>query len=583
MGKGDWRRWRVAAAAGVSAVALIGALTSSASGQNDPRGGRGGSAQRIIGKEEPKKKRTFRFYPVDHREIDGSHNNERNTEMGAEGVQLGRLARVGYGDGISSPSDHTLASARAISNIVLDQPDGVSIPNPFGASDYIWQWGQFLDHDIDLTDGVTEPYDILVPNDDRHFPAGSYIGLNRAIYDPETGDSYENPRQQINEITAWIDASNVYGSTEERAAALRTFEHGKLKTRYTKRGELLPLNTEGLANAVGPRPDPENLVLAGDVRANEQIGLTVMHTLWVREHNRIAHDLRLKHPYLSDEELYQAARAIVGAEMQAITYEEFLPALLGPNPLPPYTGYKRRVDGGILNEFSVAAYRFGHSSLSPTLLRRNRKGEPIRRGDLPLAQAFFRPELVNEGGIEPILRGLAMQRHQKIDAKVVDGLRNFLFGPPGAGGFDLASLNIQRGRDHGVPSYNDVREDLGLPRAQSFADITSDSSVQDALALAYDNDVDQVDLWVGGLAEDPRGRSQLGHTFTRILKIQFRRLRDGDRYWYENTFDERDADAIRKTRLADVIRRNTDIGDEIPDNVFYVDGKIAYDRDGRYR
>ena len=87
------------------------------------------------------------------------------------------------------------------------------------------------------------------------------------------------------------------------------------------------------------------------------------------------------------------------------------------------------------------------------------------------------------------------------DTMVIDELRNFLFGPPGAGGFDLASLNIQRGRDHGLADYNSVREAYGLPRAVGFEDVSLDPGVQERLAAAY-GDVDAVDLWVGGLAED---------------------------------------------------------------------------------
>ncbi|MGI9533348.1 MAG: peroxidase family protein, partial [Thermodesulfobacteriota bacterium] len=177
--------------------------------------------------------------------------------------------------------------------------------------------------------------------------------------------------------------------------------------------------------------------------------------------------------------------------------------------------------------------------------------------------------IIDEGGIEPLLRGLANQECQKIDIKIIDDVRNFLFGPPGSGGFDLASLNIQRGRDHGLSSYNDVREELGFGRVTSFAEISSDPDTQSRLSEAYSN-VDDIDLWSGGLAEDPLPNSHLGELFSFIVKLQFIQLRDGDRYWYERYLDNDEIADIENTTLSDIIRRNTDIGSELPDNVFKI-------------
>ena len=254
--------------------------------------------------------------------------------------------------------------------------------------------------------------------------------------------------------------------------------------------------------------------------------------------------------------------------MQSITYREFLPALLGPGALAPYRGYDETVDARIANSFSAGAYRFGHSALSPFLQRVAADGNEIGEGALPLRDAFFSPDRIrNEGGIDPVLRGLASQLHQKIDLLIVDDVRNFLFGPPGSGGFDLASLNIQRGRDHGLPSYAVAREAYDLPPARGFADISRDPSVQAALASAY-ADVADVDLWVGGLAEDSVPGGHLGPLFTRMLAEQFEALRDGDRHWYARTLPPRKLRSIEATRLSDVIRRNTEIADELPDDVF---------------
>lgn len=503
------------------------------------------------------------------RTIDGSANNKNDSEMGAAFTELLRFVTPDYGDGVSALAGEDRPSARAVSNAVSAQEG--SIPNTLQASDFLWQWGQFLDHDIDLSEGAdpAEPANIEVPQGDPFFdPDGTgdqIIGFNRTIYEDASGTGTDNPRQQLNEISAWIDASNVYGSDEERANALRTNDGtGKLKT---SEGNLLPFNTEGLPNAGGGSAD---LFLAGDVRANEQVGLTVMHTLFVREHNRLAEEYAERHPEWDGERIYQKARQIVGAQMQVITYKEFLPALLGDRPLPRYRRYDRDVDGSIRNLFSTAAYRFGHSALSPTLLRLDSQGNEIAEGNLSLSSAFFSPfRLTDEGGIEPLLRGLASQECQKIDPFVVDDVRNFLFGQPGSGGFDLASLNIQRGRDHGLPGYNDVRESLGLSRARDFSDVSSDVGVQNRLASVYES-IDDIDLWVGGLSEDPLPGSHLGELFATIIKGQFQALRDGDRYWYKETLSDNEIRRVERTKLSDIIRRNTEIGDEIQDDVFRV-------------
>ncbi|MEM7263645.1 MAG: peroxidase family protein, partial [Planctomycetota bacterium] len=372
---------------------------------------------------------------IEFRSYDGSGNNPREDDMGAAHARLVRALPSDYADDVSALAGSTRPSPRAISNAVAAQNE--SLENELGASDFLWQWGQFLDHDIDLTHETDPPEaaPILVPTGDPFFdPQGTGIEtilLHRSIFDPETGTGPDNPREQVNSITAWIDASNVYGSGDERARALRTLDGtGQLRT---SAGDLLPFNTEGLDNAGGPDP---SLFLAGDIRANEQVGLIVLHTLFVREHNRLARELADRNPGMSGEDIYQRARSIVAGEMQVITYREYLPELMGRRALDPYRGYDPDVDAGIRNIFSTACYRYGHSALSPTLLRLDENGDDIPEGSLGLRDAFFRPDrVVNEGGLDPILRGLASQACQTIDPYVIDDVRNFLFGPPGAGGF----------------------------------------------------------------------------------------------------------------------------------------------------
>jgi len=504
------------------------------------------------------------------RSIDGSNNNAAHPDWGRAGTQLLRRAPAAYADGVSAPSGNTRPNPRVISNALNAQSE--SILNPQGASDYLWQWGQFLDHDLDLSDASfpTEPFDIPVPIGDPVFDPDSsgnvIIPLNRSIYDLSTGTGPDNPRQQLSLLTAYIDGSNVYGSDAVRAAALRENDgSGRLKT---STGNLLPFNTAGLPNLGG---SGSNLFIAGDVRANEQASLTAMHTLWMREHNRLADELRGKEPGLSDDEIYERARSVVGALIQVITYNEFLPVLLGPDPLPPYAGYNAAVDATIETTFSTASYRLGHTLLSPVIQRLDADLQTIPAGPMPLRDAFLSPQrILDEGGIEPILRGLASQRAQRVDLLVVDDVRNFLvLDAPGGIRLDLPSLNIQRGRDHGLPDYNTIRVAYGLPRVPSFAEITSDTERQEKLREVY-GDVEGIDPWIGGLAEDPRPPSMVGELITTVITDQFTRLRDGDRFWYQNVFTPAAVHELEQTTLADVIRRNTDIGNELQDDVFMV-------------
>jgi hypothetical protein len=209
--------------------------------------------------------------------------------------------------------------------------------------------------------------------------------------------------------------------------------------------------------------------------------------------------------------------------------------------------------------FSVAAFRVGHTQLFGDFLRLDASGQSLPGGTLPLRNAFFTPQPIKDDGIEPYLLGLAAQQMQEVDAHVIDDVRSFLFGPPGAGGMDLPALNIQRGREMGLPSYNQARLDVGLPAVTSFTQITSDAVVRTALANIYGT-VDKIDVWVGGIAESHAPGALVGPLFQRIIADQFHRSRDSDRFWYENgQFTAAELAQIRGTTLTSLIERNSDI------------------------
>lgn len=507
------------------------------------------------------------YYLDEIRSINGENNNLTLPHLGSVDTQLLRAAPADYADEISTPSGSDRPNPRTISNLLVEQT--ASMPNAYDASSMVFQWGQFLDHDIDLTEPSEpkEDFAIVMPGD-AYFPQGTYLPFSRSSYDHDTGLGLGNPREQINQITSFIDASNVYGSDEVRANFLRRHDGtGRLKTSSRK---MLPYNTEGLPNAGG---HGANLFIAGDVRANEQIALTTLHTLFVREHNRLAKRFKLQNRHWSGDTIYEAARAYVAAQMQVITYNEFLPLLIG-GLNTDYSGYNPELDPGIRNEFSTAAYRFGHTMIPSTLLRLNRKGNPIRSGNISLGQSFFNPALLERDtgtGLEPILRGLVKQKAESIDIHLVNEIRNLLFGPPGAGGLDLASLNIQRGRDHGLSDYNSVREAYGLQKISDFNQMAANQIHIDKLVSMY-NSVDDIDLWVGGLIEAHQPGAMVGELLQTVMREQFTRLRDADRFWYQNLFTGAELAELEATTLKDIIVRNTRIeASEIGSSAFLVE------------
>jgi hypothetical protein len=360
----------------------------------------------------------------------------------------------------------------------------------------------------------------------------------------------------VNQITGWLDGSMVYGSSTAVADSLRTHVKGALKA---STGNLLPTDSAGN-------------FLAGDDRVNENPDLTSLQTLFLREHNRIAAQIAKQNPNWTDEQIYQAARAQVIAEIEVITYQEWLPAVLGPNALPVYRGYNPQVNAGISNEFATAGFRVGHSMVGNDIEFLNDQGLPVR-DEVDLADAFFNPSVVAGAGIDPILKYLSSDPMQEVDTKVVDGLRNFLFGAPGSGGMDLAAINIQRGRDQGLASYNDTRAAYGLPKVTSFLQITGDPTTAAQMQAVYGS-VDKVDLWVGALAEKHVPGGSVGPTLRAIIADQFIRTRDGDRFWYQKTFSGVQLQQIESTTLAGVIKANTTLRN-IQDNVFFFKADVS--------
>jgi peroxidase len=510
------------------------------------------------------------------RSYDGTGNNissRQAFEYGAADIPLFREIPAAYGpaDPNNAMAGSGRPSPREISNVLCDEP--VTHFNDRGLSTLVYVWGQFIDHDMSLTPtGTTEYVPIPLPADEKVFTED--IPFFRSEVRAGTGKG--TPRQQTNLNTSWLDASMVYGCDSVRAKWLRTFSKGKMKT---SAGNFLPWNTltGEFSGAIDPNaPDMANdsnhtikTFVAGDIRAAEHPGIAGLHTLFVREHNRIC-DRLVAQGFKNDEFIYQMARKEVGALIQAITYQEFLPAI--GVKLDNYAGYKPNVRPDIMNTFATAGYRIGHTMVADDILLRNNQCQVVAPGALDLVDVFWVPSVLPTYQMEPFMKGFASHTLYETDTRINSVLRNFLFvspNDPSRFGIDLASLNLQRGRDHGLPDYNTVRKFYTGSRVTNFSQITSDSAQAASLKALYGN-VNNIDLWIGILSEDHLPNASLGLTMSKILKAQFEHLRDGDFYFYLNDpylpFNVRYE--VSKTRFADVLQRNTKLT-TLQSNVFF--------------
>jgi hypothetical protein len=601
-----------------------------------------------------------------NRTLDGNGNNLRHLEWGRAGTLYLRVAPTNYANGISSMA--TGPSMRYVSNRVFNDV-GQNIFSKKGVTQWGWVWGQFIDHDFGLRD--ERPAENAAIGFDRADPLEEFandlgvIGFSRTPAAPGTGVS--TPRQQVNTLSSYIDASNVYGVDPTRLEWLRV---GPVDGDLSNNGARLMLTADDFLPRVGARGNPSTApamdlmgplvgtpnraVVAGDVRANENIALTALHTLFAREHNRI---VSLLPSWLSAEERFQIARREVGAEIEYITYTQFLPAL--GVALEPYRGYDPTVNSGLSNEFAVVGYR-AHSMIHgefDTTVRATRysdaelaafaaRGIVIERdGDqvtleIPLAAAFGSPDLLQHLGLGPVFRSLS-QRQYENDEQIDNALRSVLFQIPkpgiadpsvcGApvvnpdcfsGVSDLGAIDIARGRDHGMPTYNDLRRAYGLAPKTSFVDVTGEATQRfpvDPLINAQDpiNDpnildfvelrdadgnivapgsedaeeevvigtrrttlaarlkavygtVDRLDAFVGMVSERHVGGTEFGELQLAMWKKQFEATRDGDRFFYLNDPVLRLIDATfgidPRHTLAEIVKLNT--GVTLQPNVF---------------
>ncbi len=464
--------------------------------------------------------------------IDGSNNIPAHPTWGAAGTDEARLAPANFAPGTSN-TPVSGPNARVISNTILaNDPNNI---DPGGRSAYDYAFGQFVDHDIDRnptqTPNATNNLTIAAPANDPFLSAGATINITRGQV-----DSANNA--PINAVTSTLDLSQVYGSDAAIAASLRNADG----TLVTSAGNNLPI--------------VNGQFVGGDIRVAENPDLTSIDVLFVREHNYWVGQLKAEDPRLTGDQLYTMARSITTAEYQNIVYNEFLPSILGSGAPGAYHGYHAQVSPTIYAEFSTAAYRFGHTIISPVETKIANDGTVLQAQDLITAAMEDTSAFSTSGGADALLRNLAQDFSQQEGVHINSDLLNLLNA--GADSVDLGAIDIERERDLGIATLNQTRVALGMTAYTSFSQVTSDATLAAKLQSVYGT-VDQLDLFVGGLAETAIGGSMVGPTFQAIIAKQFAVLRDGDPLYFQNqNFSPALMQQIKNTTLSDLIMRDTD-------------------------
>ncbi|XP_038822870.1 thyroid peroxidase-like [Salvelinus namaycush] len=573
----------------------------------------------------------------EYRSISGVCNNRHKPFWGTANSALARWLPAEYEDGERQPkgwnhgqlyNGFQLPPVHEVSKKILQSSSKPMLLDAVYCQMLV-DWGQYIDHDISFTPQSTSRAAFLggldclktCENINPCFPIETFpddkLSGNRSCVpffrsspacfsgnaQAATADiKHALQRQQMNSITSFLDASTVYGHTPYLQSALRDLSNteGRLavNSRFTDRSgrPYLPFvpNTPSpcFQDPGDPQGERVDCFLAGDSRVNEVLTLVALHTLWMREHNRIAEALNGLNPHWSSEVIYQEARKIIGALHQIITTRDYVPKIIGKEAfdlyIGPYGGYDPTTEPSASNVFSTAAFRFGHATIPSVLRRLNQSFQEHERfSSLSLHKTFFSPwRLVKEGGLEPVLRGLLGTPATAVTPEnlLTEELTERLVVLTVPGGLDLAALNLQRGRDHGLPGYNDWRTFCGLDRIETqddFREVVKDASVVGKIMDLFRHP-DNIDVWLGGLVEEPLSGSRTGPLFSCLIGKQIKMIRDGDRFWWESegVFTQGQRVELLRHSLSRVICDNSEVK-EAPLDPFrfgkYPDGFLLCD------
>jgi len=527
-------------------------------------------------------------YPF--RSINGSCNNLIYKWWGEKESPKKRLLPPDYDDGYNSPRTRSylkgkhLPNPRVVALVVHEPKRTIS-----HWSNLFVFFGQFINHDITLTSSIVhydgsekictcrsrdpDCFNIPTPEYDYANQDQECMVFARSAPSVIDFDCNLGAREQLNAITHWADLSAIYGSDQEESERLRTYAGGLLKASYSDYDEeILPyVNPQTGCKGL---PRTKKCHKSGDIRAEDNALLASIHTIWFREHNRLARELAKLNPKWNDETIFQEARRINIAQFQQVIYGQYMPGLVGEkialqyDLLPLENGYFYKynpyVYPQVSNEFGTAAYRCHHMVQNwLSIADYNYKYQANNTVDW----YQFNSQLTQDP--EPVILAQLKDWSYYPTPQVNDRLNHWLFHGMFSNvetkKFSLPALNIQRGRDHGLPGYNYYRELCGLSFAKSFDDLYNiPRQVIQKLKSVYLS-VNDIDLWTGIVSEYPVEGASLGATGSCIIAKQFRDLKFADRFYYENGHDKNtrftydQLDSIRDTSFSRILCQNTKI------------------------
>ncbi|EDV93848.1 peroxidase [Drosophila grimshawi] len=504
-----------------------------------------------------------------YRSIDGACNNLLYPDFGIANSRYNRLLHPSYDRRQTVPNARLISLSLYGEKTVMDQFRTVAS----------MQWGQFVAHDLSLLTTKGAPKDCCAES--QHplcqpitLAAGGPIAYNtgntclsfaRSISDaeavcPKSGLSHS---EKLSVVTAYLDLSSLYGNSVKQSQQVRLFKGGQLRTNHANGQQWLPV----VQNHFGECGTNNECYSMPDKRNRFTPTIAVIQTVLLREHNRLAEQLSHLNPHYNDERLYQEARKINIAQYQKITYYEYLVAVLGAtythlNGIThPYTegsseyvnDYDESVNPNPYAEFSAAAFRYSHTQIPGwfSMVSPNRYSNQTLR----LSDYFERSETIrllsSNFNLADLVRGMATQLQKRADGNIDPEIKHFFnrkeFQEYGS---DLKSLDIQRARDFGMPSYNDVREFCGLSRAADWSEFTNEIPNEKIhlLRKLYVNP-DDVELTVGGTLEVHVPDSLFGPTFLCVVGKQFLNSRRGDRFFFER---ENHLSGLSRSQLAEI-------------------------------
>ena len=501
---------------------------------------------------------------------DGSYNDPAYPAMGMKGVRFGR--NVAIEKTWPERAEIMAPNPRVISRRLLARREFIPARslNLLAAA-----WLQFQVHDW-FSHGKNEKKFHIIPLDpDSDDWPGNGIVVTSTKWDPVTGPSDGScPPTYVCDDSHWWDASQVYGDTLERQGMLRALEGGKL--RLTEDGHL-PL-------------DARNIDLTGN-NNNWWIGLSIVHTLFAREHNTICDMLAKAHPDWNDERLYQTARLVNAALIAKIHTIEWTPTLLDTpllrramrgnwwGMLGEWVRKKigRLTDNDIfsgivgsptdhhgaryaMTEEFTAVYRMHPLMPDEFAIKDVKTGQAERSYTIADVAAGKARQVIDKEGFANVLYHLATANPGALVLRnYPNGLRDLIRQDESGVRVDMAALEIFRDRERGVPRYNEFRELLDMPPIKSFEELApKDPELAEEIRKIYGGDINKVDTLVGCLAETPPPGFAFSDTAFRIFILMASRRLKSDRFYTTDftpeIYSEGGMDWVMNRTFADVLK-----------------------------